>query len=65
MALELFKNNQPNSKRVKATSSDDKEAKVKAIIERAIVKAENSPKRSSEEIWEEFEAVWNKIASQA
>lgn len=65
MASELLKN-QLNSKSVEDKLTDDnKAAKVKRIIERAIEKAENSPKCSPEEIWEEFDNVWDKISSQS
>lgn len=55
---------QPNSERSDATLSEEKAAKVKAIIESAIAKVESTPKRTPEEIWEEFDAVWDRIASQ-
>jgi hypothetical protein len=65
MALELLKNSQPNSECLNPTSSGSKAARIKAIVDYAIAKKETSPKRSPEEIWEEFDAVWDKIASQA
>lgn len=55
---------QPNSERSDATLLEEKAAKVKAIIESAIAKVESTPKRTPEEIWEEFDAVWDRIASQ-
>jgi hypothetical protein len=65
MASELLKN-QLNSKPVEdKITDDDKTTKVKKILERAIKKAENSPKCSPEEIWEEFDTVWDKISSQS
>jgi TPP-dependent pyruvate/acetoin dehydrogenase alpha subunit len=65
MGSELLQN-QLNSKPVEDKQiDDDKAAKVKKIIERAIEKAENSPKCSPEEIWQEFDTVWDKISSQS
>ena len=64
MASELLKN-QLNSKPVEnKITNDDKAVKIKKILERAIEKAENSPKCSPEEIWKEFDTVWDKISSQ-
>lgn len=64
MASELLKN-QLHSKLVKYNITDDgKVAKIKKILECAIEKAENSPKCSPDEIWKEFDIVWDKISSQ-
>lgn len=63
MASELLKN-QLNSKPVEdKLTNDDKAVKINQILVRAIEKAENSLKCSSEEIWKEFDTIWNKISS--
>lgn len=48
-----------------APPTADELAKVNSIIARGIARAENLPLRSSEQIWEEFDAVWDSIAAQA
>ncbi len=63
MSLETSKTTQPRTDAAKSEAAI-RAMKVKAIVQRGIAKSRAMPPRSPEEIWEEFNAVWNKIASQ-
>lgn len=43
----------------------DEKAKVEGIIARGIARAQNTPVRSCDEIWAEFDAAWAEIAAEA
>lgn len=63
MPLETSKTTQSTTDAAKSETAI-RAMKVKAIVQRGIAKSRAMPPRSPKEIWEEFDAVWNKIASQ-
>lgn len=65
MSLKALNENQPNSDTVTTKELATPSLKVKELLARGIAQSRALPKREPEQIWNEFDAVWNEIASQA